>query len=150
MSFLGNIAAAQTAKRIAKYNASVNKQQANFLKAKSEVNEAFYENVTLPLLKKRQAKTTSELEVSILRSGAENRIGTTTYDVMLQNQYNEAFNLILADYNKDMDKMDQINQSLLMEAKATGQIYQGDLTARSNYFAAVGSLLSDANTFDIV
>jgi len=150
MSFLGNIAAAQSAKAISKYNASVNRQQANFLKAKAEVNESFYNKVTLPLLKRKQEKQRGELFVGILRSGAEARPGTTPYELMLENRYNQAFNLVMADYNKEMDKMDQLNQSLMLEAQATGQLYQGKLTARAQYFAAAGSLLSDANTMDMI
>ena len=150
MSFLGNIAAAQTAKAISKYNASVNRQQASFLKAKAEVNENFYDKVTLPLLKRKQEKQRGELFVSILRSGAEARDGTTPYEIMLENRYNQAFNLVIADYNKEMDKMDQLNQSLLMEAQATGQLYSGRLTARAQYFAAAGSLLGDANEMDMI
>ena len=150
MSFLGNIAAAQSAKSISKYNASVNRQQAKFLKAKAEVNEKFYENVTLPLLLKKHEKQRDELFVSILRSGAEARDGTTPYEILLENRYNQAFNLVMADYNKEMDKMDQINQSLILEAQATGQIYSGRLTARAQYFAAAGSLLSDANKMEMI
>ena len=45
MSFIGNI---QSARAISKYNASVSTQEAKFLRAKAEVNERFYENVTLP------------------------------------------------------------------------------------------------------
>jgi len=150
MSFIGNIAAAQTAKKISGYNASVDRTQAEFFKAKAKVNEKFYDQVTLPLLKRKQEKQRGELFVSILRSGAEARIGTTPYDIMLENRYNQAFNLVMADYNKEMDKMDQLNQSLLMEARATGHEYSGRLTARAQYFAAAGSLLSDANTMDIL
>ena len=56
MSFLGNIAAAQTAKKISGYNASVDRTQAEFFKAKAKVNEKFYDQVTLPLLKREQEK----------------------------------------------------------------------------------------------
>ena len=85
MSALGNIAAAQTAKRIGAYNAKVTRMERNFLAAKAEVNKKFYANVTLPLLKKKQAKEKANLFVSILRSGAEFRGGTTPYEVMLEN-----------------------------------------------------------------
>ena len=145
MSALGNIAAAQSAKRIGSYNARVTRMERDFLAAKAEVNKKFYSNVTLPLLKKNQAKAKANLFVTTLRSGAEFREGTTPYDVMLENNVNQAFNITIADYNSEMDFKDQLNQSLMLEAKAAGQEYAGRMTARSQKFAAVGSLLGDAN-----
>ena len=145
MSALGNIAAAQSAKRIGSYNARVTRMERDFLAAKAEVNKKFYSNVTLPLLKKNQAKAKANLFVTALRSGAEFREGTTPYDVMLENNVNQAFNITIADYNSEMDFKDQLNQSLMLEAKAAGQEYAGRMTARSQKFAAVGSLLGDAN-----
>ena len=145
MSALGNIAAAQTAKRIGAYNASVTRMERDFIKAKAEVNTKFYNNVTKPLLLKNQEKGKDNLFVSLLRSGAEVREGTTPYDVMLENNVNQAFNVVIADYNQEMDANDQLNQSLMLEAKAQGQEYAGQMTARAQKAAAVGSLLSDAN-----
>ena len=145
MSALGNIAAAQSAKRISGYNAKVTRMERDFLEAKAEVNKKFYEKVTKPLLLKNQEKARDNLYVNILRSGAELREGTTPYDVLLENNVNQAFNVLIADYNQEMDANDQLNQSLMLEAKAQGQEYAGQLTARAQKFAAVGSLLGDAN-----
>ena len=150
MSALGNIAAAQTAKRIGSYNAKVTRMERDFNDAKAEVNRKFYENVTKPLLLKNQEKARANLFVSTLRSGAEFREGTTPYDVMLENNVNQAFNVVIADYNDEMNYTDQLNQSLMLEAKAAGQEYAGSMTARAQNFAAVGSLLSDANKFGVI
>ena len=65
--------------------------------------------------------------------------------LMLENNVNQAFNVVIADYNDEMDANDQLNQSLMLDAKAAGQEYAGRMTARAQKFAAVGSLLSDAN-----
>ena len=110
----------------------------------------YYNNVTKPLLLKNQEKARANLFVSSLRTGAEFREGTTPYDVMLENNVNQAFNVVIADYNQEMDANDQLNQSLMLEAKAAGQEYAGRMTARSQYFAAAGSLLSDANKLGYV
>ena len=150
MSALGNIAAAQSAKRIAAYNAKVTRMERDFINAKAEVNKKFYNKVTKPLLLKEQAKGRANLFVSSLRSGAEFREGTTPYDVMLENNVNQAFNVVIADYNSTMDYNDQLNQSLMLEAKAQGQEFAGQMTARAQKAAAVGSLLSDANKFDLI
>tara|TARA_B100001093_G_scaffold251446_1_gene240819 strand:+ start:165 stop:620 length:456 start_codon:yes stop_codon:yes gene_type:complete len=145
MSALGNIAAAQTAKRIGSYNAKVTRMERDFIIAKADVNKKFYQKVTKPLLLKNQKKAEANLFVSSLRTGAEVRAGTTPYDVILENNVNQAFNVVLADYNDEMDANDQLNQSILLDAKAAGQEYAGRMTARAQKFAAVGSLLSDAN-----
>ena len=145
MSALGNIAAAQSAKRISAYNAKVTRMEKDFIEAKAEVNKKFYKDVTKPLLLKNQEKARDNLFVNVLRSGVEFREGTTPYDVMLENNVNAAFNVVIADYNDEMDYNDQLNQSLMLEAKAAGQEYAGRMTARAQKFAAVGSLLSDAN-----
>ena len=145
MSALGNIAAAQSAKRISAYNAKVTRMERDFINAKAEVNKKFYNKVTKPLLLREQAKGRANLFVSSLRSGAEFREGTTPYDVMLENNVNQAFNVVIADYNSTMDYNDQLNQSLMLEAKAQGQEFAGQMTARAQKAAAVGSLLSDAN-----
>ncbi len=150
MSALGNIAAAQSAKRISAYNAKVTRMEKDFIEAKAEVNKKFYQDVTKPLLLKNQEKARDNLFVNILRSGAEFREGTTPYDVMLENNVNAAFNVVIADYNDEMDYNDQLNQSLMLEAKAQGQEYAGRMTARAQKFAAVGSLLSDANQLGMV
>ena len=150
MSALGNIAAAQSAKRIAAYNAKVTRMERDFLEAKAEVNKKFYKNVTKPLLLKQNDKNRSNLFVSSLRTGAEFRPGTTPYDLMLENNVNQAFNVVIADYNSTMDYNDQLNQSLMLEAKAQGQTFAGQMTARAQKAAAVGSLLSDANKLGYV
>ena len=67
MSALGNIAAAQTAKRIGAYNSKVTKMESDFIKAKAEVNTKFYNKVTKPLLLKNQEKAKDNLFVSILK-----------------------------------------------------------------------------------
>jgi hypothetical protein len=149
MSALGNIAAAQSAKRISAYNAKVTRMERDFINAKAEVNKKFYNKVTKPLLLREQEKGRANLFVSSLRSGAEFREGTTPYDVMLENNVNQAFNVVIADYNSTMDYNDQLNQSLMLEAKAQGQEFAGQMTARAQKAAAVGSLLSDANKLDI-
>ncbi|BAQ86171.1 hypothetical protein [uncultured Mediterranean phage uvMED] len=150
MSALGNIAAAQSAKRISAYNAKVTRMEKDFIEAKADVNKKFYKDVTKPLLLKNQEKARDNLFVNILSSGAEFREGTTPYDVMLENNVNAAFNVVIADYNDEMDYNDQLNQSLMLEAKAQGQEYAGRMTARAQKFAAVGSLLSDANKLGLI
>lgn len=144
MSFLGNIAAAEQAKAIGKYNNSLYQQQADYAKAKADQNAAVFDSVTKPRIVEQQNIQHSNLLVKILNSGADFRLGDTTYAVSLKDLNNQAFDLAMATYNKNMDYQDQVNNSLLLRSKGEGELYKGNLTARTQYISAVGSLLGDA------
>ncbi len=142
MSFIGDFASAGAARSISNYNSQLTYQQAQYARKKAEINKKYYNQVTLPLLKKQQEANRSNLFVNILRSGAEFREGTTPYEVMLENNINQAFNLVVADYNKEMDYEDQINQSLLLESKSIGEREAGRIQSRALMAKGVGSLLT--------
>ena len=93
-------------------------------------------------MSKQQEQAFSNFFVSALRTGAEIREGTTPFLVGVKNKQNQMFDLALADYNQKVDFNDQINQSLLLEAKGRGERLKGDLTARAEYMKAAGSLLT--------
>jgi hypothetical protein len=146
MSFIGNLAAADQAKKIADYNNKLYQQQAELTKAKANQNAAIFDKVTYPRLIEQQNIQSSNLLVSLLKSGADFVPGETPYLVNLKNLNNQAFDLALATYNKTMDYQDQINNSLLLQSKGEGELYKGALTARTQYVSAVGSLLGDIYT----
>ena len=142
MSFIGNIAAAQAAKKIGKYNESVAYQEAQYLRKKAAVQEKVYNNIERPRFVDQQKQQFSNFFVSALRTGAEFREGTTPFFVSVKNKQNQMFDLALADYNQKVSQNDIINQSLLLEAKGQGERLKGDLTARTEYMKAAGSLLT--------
>ena len=142
MSFIGNIAAAQSAKAIGKYNESVAYQQAAYERKKAAVQEKVYNNIERPRFVDQQKQQFSNFFVSALRTGAEFREGTTPFLVGVENMQNQLLDLSLADYNNEVLVADQINQSLLLEAKGRGERLKGDMTARAEYMKAAGSLLT--------
>tara|TARA_R100000734_G_C3269759_1_gene66025 strand:- start:173 stop:628 length:456 start_codon:yes stop_codon:yes gene_type:complete len=146
MSFLGNFAAAQSAKAIGAYNRDLYKAQSQYAKAKADINLKTYNQITRPLLVKKFKKNYSQFKVNALNTGAEMREGESTYLAALEFNINQATDLIIADYNAKMDKMDQDNQSILLAAKGTGEAFKGDLTARTETIKGFGSLLSTANS----
>ena len=150
MSFLGNIAAAQSAKAISKYNNSVIQQQVSYSNAKRKINAQSYNEFTRPILVKRFKKDNSSDFVTFINSGAEIRPDESPYLTLLENSYNRATDLAIRDFNQEMDQTELTNQSLLLEARGRGQLFQGQLTARTEYYKAAGSLLSTANDFDLV
>ena len=142
MSALGNIAAAQSAKTIGRYNESVAYQQAQYERKKAAVREKVYNNIERPRFLKSQERAMANFRVSAFRSGAEYRDGTTPFLVGVENLQNQLLDLSLADYNNEVLVNDQINQSLLLEARGRGERLKGDLTARAEYMKAAGSLLT--------
>jgi len=142
MSFLGNIAAAQSAKAIGKYNASVAYQEAEYERKKAAIKEKVYNTVERPRLLDQQDRQYSNFFVDALNTGAEFREGTTPFLVGLKNKQLQSFDLAMADYNSKVAVTDQINQSLLIEARGRGEEFKGKMTANTQYMAAVGSLLT--------
>ena len=142
MSFLGNIAAARSAKAIGKYNASVAYQEAQYERKKAAVKEQVYKTVERPRLLDQQDQQYANFFVSSLNSGAEMRDGTTPMLVALKNKQLQSFDLAIADYNSKVSVQDAINQSLLIEARGRGEEFKGKMTANTEYMKAAGSLLT--------
>ena len=84
MSFLGNIAAAQSAKAIGKYNNSVIQQQVSYNNAKRKINAKSYNEFTRPILVKRFKQQSSEEFVNFINSGAEIRADESPYLALLK------------------------------------------------------------------
>ena len=146
MSFIGNFAAAQSAKAIGQYNQSVYYQQAAYARKKAEINRKTFDQVTKPLLLRKFNKDYSNQFVNALASGAEIRAGDSPYLALLDLKYNQATELVIADFNAEMDQTELINESLLIQAKGTGARFKGDMTARAENIKGVASLLSTANS----
>ena len=142
MSFIGNIAAAQSAKVIGKYNQSVMNQQAAYDKRKAEIQGEVYEKLDKPKFVDQQKSWMKDQFVQTLRTGAEFREGETGYLVHLKNYQNQATDLAINDYNQTIKQNDLINQSILLRARGTGERLKGDMTARSEYISGAGSLLA--------
>ena len=142
MSFIGNIAAAQTAKALGKYNESVAYQEAAYERKKAEIREKVYNQIEKPRFVEQQEQQYANFFVAALRSGAEFREGTTPFFVGIKNKTNQMLDLALSDYNNKVTVNDMINQSLLIKARGRGERLKGDLTARAEYMKAGASLLS--------
>jgi len=142
MSFIGNIAAAQTAKAIGNYNKAVYDQQYKYETAKLKAKEAFYEKVERPKLIDDQQFLYDDFFVNALRTGAEFRPGETTWLVALRNKQKMALDLAMADYNQETDRIDAMNAALMTKARGEGERYKGLMTARAESMKAGASLLT--------
>ena len=142
MSFIGNFAAAQSARAIGKYNEGVYKQRAELQRARTAQNKAIYDKLDRPRLVKKQDSEYDFLFVRALKTGAEVREGTSPYLALLETRYNQATDLQIADFRSNQANFDGLNESLLLESKAAGARFKGDLTARTETIKGFGSLLS--------
>ena len=151
MSFIGNFAAAQSAKAIGKYNERVFRQRADLQRARTAQNKAIYDKLDRPRLVKKQDSEYDFLFVRALKSGAEIREGESPYLALLEAGVNQATDLAIADFNSRQAYFDGINQSLLTAFKGEGEMFKGRVlaqaemikgiaTAGGNY-ASTGSLL---------
>ena len=145
MSFIGNFAAAQSAKAIGRYNERSVYQQAQLQRQKTEVAREVYNKVDRPRLVKKQDSDYDFLFVRALKSGAEVRAGTSPYLALLEARNNQATDLTIADYNSRTAYFDGINQSLLLETKAIGERFKGDLTAKTEFIKGVGGAITFGN-----
>ena len=125
-----------------RYNEAVAYQEAAYARKKAAIQQKVYDNVERPRLLEAQEQQFSNFFVDALRTGAEYREGTTPFIVGVKNKQNQLFDLALADYNTKVQVNDQVNQSLLLQARGQGERLKGDLTARAEYAKAAGSLLS--------
>jgi len=146
MSFIGNIAGAQTAKAIGKFNNALLQSQARYTEAEAARQKQVFDVVEKPKLLDQQKRDYGDFIVGVMSSGAEFRPGTTPYFVGLENKNRQAFNIAYADYQAKIGQENLKNQSLLLQAQGRGELFKGQLTARSQYAAAAGSLLSDIGT----
>ena len=53
-----------------------------------------------------------------------------------------ALDLTMADYNKEVDRIDGVNQARLIKARGEGEQYKGLMTARVEYMKAGAILLA--------
>ena len=143
MAFIGNIVSAYAAQQIGEYNAQLYNQQAAYADAKAQQQRAAYNQLDKPRLVNQQQRDYSQFFVSRMLTGAE--FSGTAFDAALDFQVNQALDLSIADYNESIEYDEAINQSLLLQSRAEGERYKGQLTAGVQLAKAGGSLLSEWN-----
>ena len=143
MAFIGNIVGAYAAQQIGEYNAQLYNQQAAYADAKAKQHRTAYNQLDRPRLVNQQQRDYSEFFVSRMLTGAE--FSGTAFDAALDFEVNQALDLSIADYNESIEYDEARNQSLLLQSRAEGERYRGQLTAGVQLAKAGGSLLSEWN-----
>ena len=139
MAFIGNIFGGYAAKLSGRYNQALLNQQAALEKRNAEIKKQTFENIELPRILKAQERNKSNLFVSLLKSGVDvDRVGETPYLMMLGQGIEDAFDVSLARYNSRVTYQNEVNMSLLTQARGRGEAYKGELAFRTGLAKAAG------------
>jgi len=129
MSWVGNVIAAVGAIQLGKYNKKLYDTQAAINRENEIIKDKIYKNIDRPRLVKQQERDYSEFFVSLLKSGAEFRLGDSTFYAAQAMKVEQATDLTIADYNRSVDSINNQNQSLLLEAQGEAALLQGKVAA---------------------
>ena len=141
MSFIGNIFGAYAARAAGRYNQSLLYQEAQLARKNAEIKQTTFENVTKPKLIKDYARIKSNLLVNLLKSGVDvDRVGETPYLMMLEQNIEDAFDVSIARYNSRVTYQNEVNRSLLTQARGAGEQFKGDLAYRVGMAKAIGQM----------
>jgi len=148
MAFVGNIFGAYAAKATARYNQALYNQQAAIEKRNAEIKLSTFDKVTKPRLIKTYARNKSNLLVNLLKSGVDvDRVGETPYLMMLEQEVENDFDLALATYSSQVSYQNEVNRSLLTEARGAGEAFKGELAYRVGMAKAVGDIYANKDTY---
>ena len=148
MAFIGSIFGGYAARLSGRYNQALLNQQAAIAKRNAEIKKQTFETTVKPRLIKSYERNKSNLLVSLLKSGVDvDRVGETPYLMMLEQEVENDFDLSLATYNSQVTFQNEINQSLLIEAKGRGERFKGDLAFRTGILKGAGDIYTNKDTY---
>ena len=148
MSFIGNIFGGYAAGQIGKFNQALYNQQAAIEKRNAEIKRQTFENIELPRILKAQERNKSNLLVTLLKSGVDvGRVGETPYLMMLEQGVEDAFDVSLARYNSRVTYQNEVNRSLLTQARGRGEAYKGELAFRTGLAKAAGDIYTNRDAY---
>ena len=148
MSFIGNIFGGYAARQVSRYNQRLFNQQAAIEKRNAEIKLETFEKTVKPRLVKTYERNKSNLLVNLLKSGVDiDRVGETPYLMMLEQEVENDFDLALATYNSQVTYQNEINRSLLTEARGAGERFKGDLAFRTGILKGAGDIYANRDTY---
>ena len=148
MAFIGNIFGAYAARETAKFNQRLFNQQSLIEKRNAEIKRQTFENIELPRILKAQERNKSNLLVTLLKSGVDvGRVGETPYLMMLEQGVEDAFDVSLARYNSRVTFQNEVNRSLLTQARGRGEAYKGELAFRTGILKGAGDIYTNREEY---
>ena len=144
MSFIGSFFGGYAAKQAGRFNQQLFNQQAKIEKRNAEIKKATFDNVELPRILRAQERNKSNLFVNLLRSGVDvDRVGETPYLMMLEQNIEDAFDVSIARYNSRVTYENEVNRSLLTQARGAGEKFKGDMAYRVGIAKSIGQATSN-------
>jgi len=148
MSFIGSIFGGYAARQVGRYNQQLYNQQAAIEKRNAEIKVQTFDNILLPKLLKDKERNKSTLLVNLLNSGVDvDRVGETPYLMMLEQNIEDAFDVSLARYNSRVTYQNEVNRSLLTQARGRGEAFKGELAYRVGIAKGIGDIYANKDTY---
>jgi len=139
MAFIGNIFGAYAARETAKFNQRLFNQQSLIEKRNAEIKLATFKQVDEPRIIAAHNRNQSNMLVNFLKRGVDvDRIGGSPFLVMLDQATENAFDLEIAEFNSTVSYQNEVNRSLLTEARGAGEKYKGDMAYRVGIAKSIG------------
>ncbi len=148
MSFIGSFFGGYAAKQAGRFNQQLFNQQAAIERRNAEIKLATFEKSEKPRLIKSYARNKSNLIVNLLKSGVDiDRIGGTPYLMMLEQEVENDFDLALATHNSKVTYENEVNRSLLTQARGAAESYKGDLAFTTGILKGAGDIYANRDEY---
>ena len=148
MAFIGNIFGAYASRETAKFNQRLFNQQSLIEKRNAEIKLATFNQVDKPRIIAAHNRNQSNMLVNFLKRGVDvDRIGGSPFLVMLDQATENAFDLEIAEFNSTVIYQNEINRSLLTEARGASEAYKGELAYRTGLAKAAGDIYGNRTDY---
>ena len=148
MAFLGNILGGYASREVGKFNQRLFNQQARIEKRNAEIKLATFNEVDRPRIIAAHNRNQSNMLVNFLKRGVDvDRIGGSPFLVMLDQATENAFDLEIAEFNSTVIYQNEINRSLLTEARGASEAYKGDLAFTTGIAKAAGDIYAHRSDY---
>ena len=148
MAFIGNIFGAYAARETAKFNQRLFNQQSLIEKRNAEIKLATFKQVDEPRIIAAHNRNQSNMLVNFLKRGVDvDRIGGSPFLVMLDQATENAFDLEIAQFNSTVIYQNEINRSLLTEARGASEAYKGELAFMTGLAKAGGDIYANRTDY---
>ena len=148
MAFLGNILGGYASREVGKFNQRLFNQQARIEKRNAEIKLATFNQVDKPRIIAAHNRNQSNMLVNFLKRGVDvDRIGGSPFLVMLEQATENAFDLEIAEFNSTVTYQNEINRSLLTEARGASEAYKGDLAFTTGIAKAAGDIYAHRSDY---
>ena len=84
----------------------------------------------------------------LLKSGVDvDRVGETPYLMLLEQNIEDAFDVSMARYNSRVTFVNEINRSLLTQARGAAESYKGDLAFTTGILKGAGDIYANRDEY---